>query len=183
MKSTSDSYAVSMVSCGRDHTLALLSNGKVIGWGGDGSGRIPAASAEYCTSPAPTHAVEVLLQVPLSAIAAGEGISLGVTRRREMIAWGTHGAGIGGVIGAIAPATPLPIGQLSRIRVAAAAEFQCAAIDEDGALSTWGLNLDGALGRKDAAHEAPPGCVGTLPPALFVSIGKGFMLAGARDGA
>ena len=43
MKTTSDSYAVSTVSCGRDHTLALLSNGKVIGWGGDGSGRVPAA--------------------------------------------------------------------------------------------------------------------------------------------
>ena len=33
MTSIANSYAVSMVGCGRDHTLALLSDGKVIGWG------------------------------------------------------------------------------------------------------------------------------------------------------
>ena len=32
-------YDVASVSCGRDHTLALLATGKAIGWGGDGSGR------------------------------------------------------------------------------------------------------------------------------------------------
>ena len=46
------------ISCGRDHTLALLTTGKVIGWGGDGSGRIPSGMPEYCTTPAPTRPVE-----------------------------------------------------------------------------------------------------------------------------
>ena len=52
-------YDVNAISCGRDHTLALLATGKVIGWGGDGSGRIPSGIPEYCTTPAPTRAVEV----------------------------------------------------------------------------------------------------------------------------
>jgi alpha-tubulin suppressor-like RCC1 family protein len=63
----SKGYAVNAISCGRDHTLALLASGKVIGWGGDGSGRVPSSTPEYCTTPAPTHAVEVLLREPLTA--------------------------------------------------------------------------------------------------------------------
>ena len=58
-------FDVAAVSCGRDHTLALLAAGKVIGWGGDGSGRIPSGMPEYCTTPAPTRPVEVLLREPL----------------------------------------------------------------------------------------------------------------------
>ena len=90
----------------------MLSNGKVIGWGGDGSRRIPTAVREYCTASAPTDAVEVLLQAPLTAIAAGDGMSLGVTLRREVTAWGANGADIDGVIGAVSPATPLRIAPL-----------------------------------------------------------------------
>ena len=59
-------YDVAAISCGRDQTLALLASGKVIGWGGDGSGRIPSGDPEYCTTPAPTRAVEVLLREPLT---------------------------------------------------------------------------------------------------------------------
>ena len=66
-----DRFDVRAVSCGRDHTLALLASGTVIGWGGDGSGRIPSDTPEYCTTPAPTRAVEVLLREPLAAFDAG----------------------------------------------------------------------------------------------------------------
>ncbi len=81
-------YKVASVSCGRDHTLALLDDGKVIGWGGDGSGRIPSGMPEYCTTPAPTRPVEVLLRDPVTAVAAGYGLSLGIV-----------GAGMGMFIG------------------------------------------------------------------------------------
>ena len=62
--SNTKTFAVTSISCGRDHTLALLTTGKVIGWGGDGSGRIPSGMPEYCTTPAPTRAVEVIMHEP-----------------------------------------------------------------------------------------------------------------------
>ena len=40
-------YIVTSLCCGRDHTLALLANGKVIGWGGDGSGRVAPDTPGY----------------------------------------------------------------------------------------------------------------------------------------
>ncbi len=146
----SEKYTVTSVSCGRDQTLALLDNGKVIGWGGDGSGRIPSASPEYCTTPAPTRSVEVLLREPVTAVAAGYGLSLGITPQRRVAIWGANGAGIAGRLGAVAPATPLLLGELTGVRAVEAGEFQSAAIDGAGNLFTWGLNLDGALGRPDA---------------------------------
>src|SRR5260221_13639831 len=94
--SSSQAYAVTSISCGRDQTLALLANGKVIGWGGDGSGRIPSGQPEYCTTPAPTRAVEVLLREPLKGVAAGYGVSLGITARRDATTWGANGAGADG---------------------------------------------------------------------------------------
>ena len=162
-RSNSQRYDVAAVSCGRDQTLALLASGKVIGWGGDGSGRIPSGDPEYCTTPAPTRAVEVLLREPLAAVTAGAGVSLGITARREVTIWGAHGAGVDGRVGAVAAATPLRVQALSGVRAVAAGEFQCAAVDESGAVFTWGVNLDGALGRPATELESPPGRVPGLP--------------------
>lgn len=45
----SNTYSIAVMSAGRDHTLALLVDGNVIGWGGDGSARSlrSAASKEW----------------------------------------------------------------------------------------------------------------------------------------
>ena len=118
---TARKYMVATVSCGRDHTLALLADGKVIGWGGDGSGRVPSGAPEYCTTPAPKRAVEVLLREPVTAIAAGYGVSLGVTPKRAVAAWGANGAGIDGRAGALALATPLLVAGLTGVRDVVAA--------------------------------------------------------------
>src|SRR3982751_6637589 len=134
---TADRYDVSAISCGRDQTLALLASGKVIGWGGDGSGRIPSSDPEYCTTPAPTRAVELLSRDFVRTIAAGDGLSLAVTQRRGVTAWGSRGGGVDGHAGAVHAAMPWPVAGLTRTRAVAAGEFQCAAIDESGALFTW----------------------------------------------
>lgn len=71
---TAEGYLVKAVSCGRDHTLALLAGGRVMGWGGDGSGRLTAGVPDVCTSrKAPTQPVEVNLRPKLVALAAAWG--------------------------------------------------------------------------------------------------------------
>ena len=75
-------YAIASISCGRDHTLALLDNGKALGWGGDGSGRIQSRALEYCSSlKIPARPVEVILRQELISVSAGHGTSLGITAR------------------------------------------------------------------------------------------------------
>src|SRR5258705_10661157 len=87
---------VRAIRCGRSHTLALLADGSVVGWGGDGSGRIPSGKPEYCTSKAPSGAVEVILREPLAGIAAGHGVSLGMTGPGPVVARGSTAARLGG---------------------------------------------------------------------------------------
>ncbi|MFO1306200.1 MAG: hypothetical protein U1F54_20940 [Burkholderiales bacterium] len=174
-------YDVSAISCGREQTLALLSNGKVIGWGSEGSGRVPSGEPEYCTTPAPTRAVEVISRDPMRAVAAGHGVSLGVDARRQVTAWGGSGAGVDGRAGAVAAAIPMAVAGVSAARRVAAGEFQCAAVDEQGALYTWGLALDGALGRDAATFESPAARVPGIPAVRDVAIGMGYMLALTQD--
>ena len=109
----SEVYAIRSVSCGRDHTLALLANGKAFGWGGDGSGRIASNAPEYCSTRAPRpDAVEVDPTQALLAVAAGHGVSLAVTARNDVTVWGANAAGIAGRREAISPSTPQTIDDL-----------------------------------------------------------------------
>lgn len=157
-KSTADSHFVTSICCGRDHTLALLANGKVIGWGGDGSGGIAPDTPGYCsTFNAPTRAVEVNLLQPLVAVSAGYGVSLGITSRNAVAVWGANVAGIGGRHDAIALATPQLLADLTGARTVIAGEFMFGAIDIGGGVHTCGLNNEGSLGRPaDAINAGPP---------------------------
>lgn len=171
------------ISCGRDHTLALLDSGAVFGWGGEGSGRIPSGAPEYCASPAArTAASEVRTDVPITSLAAGYGVSLAITQHGKVAIWGANTAGIGGRMGAINPAMPQLLTAVSRVRQVSAGEFQFAALDAEGRLLTWGLNVEGALGRSVDQHNVGPGLVDAIGPLDHVAVGRGHMLAVGTDG-
>ena len=174
---------VASIACGRDHTLALLVTGKVFGWGGDGSGRVPPDTPEYCsTLKAPTSAVELNTQQALVSVAAGHGISLGITERRQVVVWGANAAGIGGRLNSVTLASPQRVESVSGAHTIVAGEFSFGAIDTDGAIFTWGLNSEGALGRPTAHVNAIPARVSHVPSASQLVAGKGFMLALTRSG-
>ncbi len=80
------------------------------------------------------------------------------------------------------PRRRCPVAGVVGARDVVAGEFQCAAIDQAGALFTWGLNLDGALGRpaRRRSRRRPGACAG-LPPVRDGRLGKGYMLALTQD--
>jgi alpha-tubulin suppressor-like RCC1 family protein len=168
-----NSYVVTSISCGRDHTLALLASGKVFGWGRDGSGRIAPDTPEYCsTSKAPTQAVEVNARQRLVSVAAGYGVSLAITAGDQVAVWGANSAGIGGRPGSIALSTPHYLTDIAGARAVVAGEFLFGAIDAAGTIHTWGLNDEGALGRPTSQLNALPGPVTTSPPASQLALGN-----------
>ncbi|MBK9609357.1 MAG: hypothetical protein IPO58_24200 [Betaproteobacteria bacterium] len=108
----------------------MLESGKAMGWGGNGSGRLPADIPELCSvAAAPTQPVEVSMQQKLRSIAAGHGISLGLTERNEVAIWGLRRrrwwpARVG------AAAMPQRVAALPLAMEVTAGEFHFAAIDE-----------------------------------------------------
>ena len=175
---------VDALSCGRDHTLALLASGRVLGWGGDGSGhRAPPLPPGVCSAPTADGApVAVGLQRKTLALAAGYGVSLGLDDTGRIAVWGANKAGIGGRLDAIVPARPQAVGGLEDVdvRAVAAGEFLFGALDGAGKVYTWGLNNDGALGRPGAQLNAAPGLVRGLPAVRQLALGRGYMLALTR---
>ena len=179
----SNAYDVTSISCGRDHTLALLSSGKVMGWGGDGSGRQLNTAFDVCsTIVPPTHPGEVSAQSQFLSIAAGHSVSLGLTDQYEVVVWGSCATGVGGQLDAVAVSRPQRVTGLPSAQVIVAGEFHFAAIDQLGAIHSWGLNTTGMLGRVSETLNSIPGPVIALPPIKHIALGQGFMLALTRDG-
>jgi hypothetical protein len=176
-------HAIDSISCGRDHTLALLANGKVFGWGGDGSGRLPPGIPEYCSTSNPaTRAVEIETRHSMTSVSAGHGISLGITVTKRVLVWGANPAAAGGWGSPHALVPPRRLAELVNVRAIVAGEFLFGAIDDAGAVHTWGLNAEGALGRPTPHLNSVPGTIASLAPASELTLGKGYMLALTRDG-
>jgi alpha-tubulin suppressor-like RCC1 family protein len=176
-------YIVESISCGRDHTLALTAGGKVLGWGGDGSGRMPAGTPEYCSTLQPAvRPVEVGTRHAMTSIAAGHGISLGISVTKQTLVWGGSPAITAGRRPPDSLVEPRRLPEIASARAIAAGEFLFGAINTDGAIHTWGLNNDGALGRPTPHLNAAPGTIASLA-ASQLSVGKGYMLALTDDGA
>ena len=138
---------------------------------------------EYCTTPAPTRAVEVLLA------RAVRGGRRGIRRepRRHRAARGRRsGARMApastAASGAVAAATPHAGRGVAGVRDVVAGEFQCAAIDRRGQPVHVGpqpRRRARSPGRavRSARRRAWP----DLPATRELAVGKGYMLALTQD--
>ena len=175
-----DLFEIDAIAAGTDQTLALLKSGEVLGWGGAGSGRYTPPYIDICSSLKGLDGKPAYMSKPAhySAIAAGYGLSLGVSKHQPFI-WGFSQIELGNN-GLIAE-TPSAIEGITNIRKVAAGQFIFAAIDAQASLYTWGLNTDGALGRNTKQVNALPAVIPNLTSIQDVQIGDNFMLALSRD--
>jgi len=180
MGNTMDFFEISAIKAGKDQTLALLKSGEVLGWGGAGSGRLAAPFKDICgafkeSDPRPVY----VMAPPLySYISAGYGVSLGISDKKPF-AWGFSQTGMGGNE-SIAEA-PSAIAQVASAKKIAGGQFLFGLIDEVGVIHTWGLNVDGALGRKTPQINASPAPIPGIQPMQELVIGDSFMLALSLD--
>jgi alpha-tubulin suppressor-like RCC1 family protein len=174
-------YKISAVSAGKSQTLALLHTGEVLGWGGAGSGRYSSENVDICsTGTANRDPVYVGQSARFSFVSAGYGVSLGLSAKQELLAWGWNPLGVGGdqassEIPALIKAVDTPV-------CVAAGQSIFAAIDQTGSLYTWGLNVDHTLGRATEQMNAIPGVVHGVPTMRAVALGDNFMVVLSREG-
>jgi alpha-tubulin suppressor-like RCC1 family protein len=175
-----DHFEITAIKAGKDQTLALLKSGEVLGWGGSGSGRYAPPYIDICSSLKGVDDKPAYISKPAhySEIAAGYGLSLGVSKQQTFI-WGFSQVELGNQ--GLITETPSAIEGIANIREVAAGQFIFAAIDAQADVYTWGLNVDGALGRDATQINTLPAIIPKLPPIQNVQIGDNFMLALSRN--
>ncbi|MEI2774839.1 MAG: hypothetical protein V9G19_02485 [Tetrasphaera sp.] len=146
---TRDGTAISALSTGCGHTLALLDDGTVIGWGrnvfGQAGGGRPGGYIEPTAVPGLREIV---------AVAAGGGHSIALDGAGRVWGWGAGFFGMLGGIGDQVHPLPQPIDGLDGIVSIAAGGSHNLAVAADGTLLMWGRDDHGQLGDPDRSYAA-----------------------------
>ncbi len=138
---------VTAVSTGCGHSLAVLSDGTVIGWGRNVFGQAGGGRPGGVTPPV---AVPGLRDVV--AVAAGGGHSLALDSAGQVWGWGAGFFGMLGSVGAAVHPVPQPIDGATDIVAIAAGGSHNLALTASGRLLMWGRDDHGQLGDPTRRH-------------------------------
>jgi alpha-tubulin suppressor-like RCC1 family protein len=157
---------VVQVVAGADHTCALLSNGTVSCWGGNGTGELGRNPINQVPNPTPM-VVGGLTDVVQIAASMGETCALvykpvldhtNVSPNGTVWCWGSNIAGKSGTTYTGPSPTPVEVpGLINITQITAGGDHTCALI-KGGAVSCWGNNSWGEAGNttNNGVHVLPP---------------------------
>lgn len=149
-------HDIAEVVCGACHTAVLTDEGNLFTFGLNDEGQL-GHSGGFDKVPVP---VEVKLQDPIVAVAAGDYHTLALTHSGEVWAWGSNDKGQLGIGDSIheLPATPRRLKTLTGagvVALAAGSEHSLALL-RTGEVLSWGSSVQGALGHKPVGRQLPP---------------------------
>lgn len=144
---------IAQVSCGREHTMAVLVNGDLYGFGWAEAGRLGTGDTGSCVFPTKVAAVP-----GIQSAACGREHTLALTKQGEVFAFG---AGFGGRLGNGSEADeefPVKVQALEGEKIVKidAGECHSAAINDKGEVFTWGFGSSGALGNGTRDNSLLP---------------------------
>ncbi|MEX2238035.1 MAG: RCC1 repeat-containing protein, partial [Dehalococcoidia bacterium] len=171
---------VKAIAAGRQHSLALRSNGTVRSWGSDFNGRLGDGGANT-NQPAPV-AVSGLSGV--AAIAGGEAHSLALLSGGTVMSWGGDSSGqLGNGATTGDQASPVDVEDLSGVLAVVAGGFHSLALLSDGTVMSWGSDGSGQLGNgATTGNQASPVAVEDLSGVAAIASGAIHSLALLSDG-
>ena len=199
---------ISDISSGFNHHIAVTQDGKVFAWGDitkyegeeDPMYFVLGRNSDDLHRRSPK--IPVLVRFPpgvlIKQVACGCKFSIALSTEGKLFSWGVitstgvHGRGPH----AVSTATPLPLdhGNLNgvtfvQVSALPSASFNCAAVDSEGNLYTWGVGSQGQLGTgQRATSYHPTKLVFQAPPRerdpkfVQVSVGISHMAAITDDG-
>lgn len=176
------------ISAGRERSAALTADGSAWCWGGIkrlGATLPPGYPADLCTSnatevghnrfaqPVPQH---LNPGHPFVAVADGYGDTLGIERTGAVLS--CHP-----VVSQQHGAVRVAIAGMPRSAIEIAPTESCAiALHSSGAVWSWGVNVNGQLGRIAPPGLQGPGAIGGLESITALATGSGHALALDRRG-
>lgn len=186
---------VTAIATGRNHTLALTSDGRVYAWGENMSGQLGNGSNANSSVPVAVTMTGVLSGKTVSSIAANYYYSGAVTSDGRVYTWGGDDEGGMGSLGhATIKVSNVPVavdvsGALSGKTVSSMAfgPYHGIVLTSDGRAYTWGANMSGELGRGNTTSSDVPVAVstsGVLSGKTLSAVSAGYFssVALATDG-
>lgn len=154
----------SEVSTSNNFTMAIRSDGALLGWGLNQAGYPHLGDQSATSKSSPVLVAGTPGTLSWVAVSAGHTHSLGITNTGSLYAWGNNAFGQCGVGTVIAGTTnilfsPNQVGSSSWSKVSAGASNSLA-VDSLGRLFTWGLNNTGQLGIGLTTNRSSPVIVG-----------------------
>lgn len=132
---------VRSIAAGRNHVLALLSGGELVGWGSNGSGEL------HTEMPSAVPAAQPIGRLTWTAIDGGEQFTCGIRAKDPYTALSCWGQNENGQLGrgtidtpmTSATEAPVSVPKGTYTAIAAGAEQACA-LEASGSLICWGLD-------------------------------------------
>jgi alpha-tubulin suppressor-like RCC1 family protein len=169
------SSEVTTISAGVDHSLALLSNGTVMAWGGDSEG-------EMCTTSASSSPVSVSELSEVGAVSAGGYDTLALLKDGTVRACGRNFYGELGNGTTTNSKTPVKVSGLSEVVAVSAGETHSLALLKNGKIMAWGQGSAGELGNGTTTSSSVPVEVSGITEAVAISAGGEYSLALLKSG-
>lgn len=153
----------------------------VLGWGYNDVGQLGRGNitiGSITTSAKPAQLGDV------TQLSAGLRHSLALYPDGSVLSWGTNKyAELGDGKRGGRKVTPSPIAGLPKIKMIATKQDHNLALDEDGNVWAWGLNMSGQIGNGTNRDRATPQKVAGLPKIASVATGYRSSVAVGEDGS
>ena len=141
------------ISSGHYHTLSIDDNGKVWGWGNNGSGELGINSI-FCYS---TPVAVLGINKTFCQIAAGQQSSFGLDKYGKVWGWGFNVNGQLGINSIICKSTPVAVLGVNKTFCKITTGYRYSlSIDKYGKVWGWGQNDSGQLGINSLIFKSTP---------------------------
>jgi alpha-tubulin suppressor-like RCC1 family protein len=157
----------SPISVGTSHTLKLMSDGTVTGWGSNSFGQLGTGNYVNQSRPSIVNGLN-----NVKSVSAGYRHSIAVKHDGTVWAWGDN------IYGELGNGTtnrsnqPVQVQGLTNVIAVAAGLSHSVALKSDGTVWTWGYNRSGQLGDNTTINKLTPVKVNNLSNVKYIDAGK-----------
>jgi alpha-tubulin suppressor-like RCC1 family protein len=174
---SSNAWGPAFIYSGGFHTLAVIADGTLWGWGNNSMNQLGTGNTNSTTVP-----VQIGSDTDWGMVGPGQGSSFAIKTNGKLYAWGVGDArlGLGNLTNNVA--VPTQVGTDSYWKTVKGGNNITAAIKTSGALYAWGNNGSGQLGDGTMTTRNVPTHIGTATDWVGVVVGDEQIYAIKPDG-